>query len=307
MQQIDLLKCALDHRHIQTQIGTANSHRCWIPSGQAPSVHNATLDRNPECPINTMTDTARQIIQLLDLTNLNDVCVPEDIDLLCEFAITEAGPVAAVCLWPQFVNQASRILKGTGVGIATVVNFPSGNEDAEQVASQAQKAIQEGADEIDLVMPYERLLKNETSAVAKHIGTVRNALPTSVLLKVILETGELKTPDYINLASEIAIGQGADFIKTSTGKCPVSATPAAADTMLEAIANSSKNIGFKASGGIRTIEQANVYLQLAESKLGKDWIHARHFRFGASGLLQDALAQLPNADGTGAVPADTSY
>ena len=112
------------------------------------------------------------------------------------------------------------------------------------------------------------------------------------MLKVIIESGELKTPELIRSASEIAIAAGADFIKTSTGKVAVNATPEAAKIMLEVIKEKNPAVGFKAAGGVKNAEQAADYLALAESVLGENWVSAKTFRFGASSLLGSLLQTL---------------
>lgn len=239
-----------------------------------------------------MTDTddafARRAIALLDLTDLSNGLNEQGVEKLCARAVTPLGPVAAVCLWAGFVPQARRLLRDTAVRIATVVNFPDGEADVSRAADEARYAVLDGADEIDVVMPWRALIDGERETVGALLGAVRAAVPTGRLLKVILETGELAEPGLIREAARIAIGTGADFIKTSTGKTKISATPEAAAIMLEEIRASSRRIGLKPSGGIRTAADAKVYLDLADRIMGPAWATPSTFRFGASGLL-DAL------------------
>ncbi|MGK0231439.1 MAG: deoxyribose-phosphate aldolase, partial [Gammaproteobacteria bacterium] len=155
--------------------------------------------------------------------------------------------------------------------------------------AQIEKALGDGATEIDYVMPYRQLLNGKITEVELALNSIRACVPASIHLKVILETGELKTAQNIKMASELAIDCGADFIKTSTGKVVTNATPETAAIMLDVIAKKNRDIGFKPAGGIRTVNDAEKYLQLAEDKLGEAWLNAAHFRIGASGLLQDAL------------------
>jgi len=232
----------------------------------------------------------KQIIELIDLTNLADNCDQAAIEQLCAQATTPVGSVAAVCVWPEFVVDARRHLGAVNdVSIATVVNFPSGSESTQHCSNLIEKAIAEGASEIDYVMPYRQLLNGSTSEVQLALKAARDSVPADIHWKVILETGELKTTQNIRMASEIAIDCGADFIKTSTGKVETNATPAAAKIMLEVIAEKNSDVSFKAAGGIRTVSDAESYLKLAEDKLGEAWLNSDHFRIGASGLLQDAL------------------
>ncbi|GGB57567.1 deoxyribose-phosphate aldolase [Roseibium aquae] len=240
----------------------------------------------------TTTAVATRALHLVDLTNLNEDCTAADITALTKRAVTPHGSVAAVCIWPSFVAQAVRELDGTGVRVATVVNFPGGGVETSQVVAETQAAISAGADEIDLVMPYRAFLEGRKGFAEEQIIRVREAVPDSAKLKVILETGEIKDPLLIHLASEIAIGAGADFLKTSTGKVEVNATLEAAEVMLTAIEEARRDhrrdVGFKPAGGIKTIADAQAYLDLADRIMGSNWVSAATFRFGASGLL-DAL------------------
>ncbi|WP_415719255.1 deoxyribose-phosphate aldolase [Roseibium alexandrii] len=240
-----------------------------------------------------MIDTAKRALGLVDLTNLNDDCTAEDITALTNRTVTPYGAVAAVCVWPRFVAQAIRELAGTGVKVATVVNFPAGGEDTQAVVAETRQAIADGADEIDLVMPYRTFVEGRKGFAEEQIIQVKAAIPEPAILKVILETGEIKDPLLIHAASNVAIAAGADFIKTSTGKVAVNATLEAAEIMLTAIEearrdNAERVIGFKPAGGIKTASDAAAYLALADKIMGHNWVSASTFRFGASGLL-DAL------------------
>jgi len=240
-----------------------------------------------------MTDAtfARRAIALLDLTDLSNGLDEAGVERLCARAMTPLGPVAAVCLWAGFVPQARRLLRGTPVRIATVVNFPAGEDDVMRAADEARYALLDGADEIDVVLPSRALLAGRQEVVGALLGAVRAVVPPGKTLKTILETGELKTPALIRAAARIAIGTGADFIKTSTGKTAVSATPEAVRLMLEEIRASGRQVGLKPSGGIRTSDDARSYLGLADEIMGEGWARPETFRFGASGLLDALLAE----------------
>ncbi len=249
-----------------------------------------------------MTETSKQIaakaLSLLDLTNLNDDCTPEDIDALCATAQTPHGNTAAICIWPRFVAQARGILgKGHAVKIATVVNFPSGDQPLDEVLGETKQAIADGADEIDLVIPYKALLGENETAVREMVEAVRAACTAPVRLKTILETGELQDPALIRRASKIALEAGADFIKTSTGKVAVNATPEAARIMLEEIGDCGRPAAFKPAGGVRSVTDAGIYLGIADEIMGPEWATPETFRFGASGLLKDILAVLDGKEG----------
>lgn len=237
--------------------------------------------------------TAAVALSLLDLTNLKDDCTPEAIVDLCTRAQTVYGHTAAVCIWPRFVAQARALLGADSpIRIATVVNFPSGELAVAEVVTETEKAVADGADEIDVVIPYRALIAGNEAAATAMVEAVRAACGEAVLLKVILETGELKESGLIRRASELAIAAGADFIKTSTGKVAVNATLEAADIMLLAIRDSRRKVGFKPAGGISSVTDAALYLRHARTIMGDDWVMPSTFRFGASGLLDDILSIL---------------
>jgi deoxyribose-phosphate aldolase len=235
---------------------------------------------------------AARALPLIDLTDLGDAATEEGARDLCARAMTPHGRVAAVCLWPRFVATAKAALTGTGVKIATVVNFPAGGEDTVAVEKETVQAIADGADEIDLVMPYRVFLAGRSGFAETQIVRVKRLCGDRVALKVILETGEIGDPAKIRAAADLALGAQADFVKTSTGKVKINATPEAAEILLEAIRASGRPAGFKAAGGIRTVAEAAVYLDLADRIMGPGWVSPGTFRFGASGLLGDVLAAL---------------
>lgn len=250
-----------------------------------------------------LKEPARRALASLDLTDLSDDCDAAAVERLCGRAVTRYGPVAAVCIWPRFVARAVPLLTGTGVRIATVVNFPSGDEESEQVEADIRAAIADGADEIDLVMPYRALVEGRDEVARAMVASARAAAPGATL-KVILETGELHSRGDIERAANLAIAEGADFIKTSTGKVEVNATPEAARIMLKAIGKSDRPVGFKPAGGIKTVADAAQYLALADEIMGAGWATPERFRFGASGVLDVILATL---DGAATPRAGTAY
>lgn len=251
-----------------------------------------------EPPIEDRARWARRVIGLIDLTDLNDDSSESAVVELCERARTHG--TAAVCVWPDFVSVAAATLAGSGVHVATVVNFPTGDERAFAVSVLTERARADGADEIDVVLPYRAFRSGDDSRPGSVLRAVRDAAGDGVV-KVILEAGELVDPAVIGAAADLAIGLGADFVKTSTGKSPVSATPAAVSVMLDRIVASGRPIGIKPSGGIATLDDAMTYLRLADGALGVDQVTATRFRFGASGLLRALLAEL-GAETSG--PAD---
>ena len=242
-----------------------------------------------------LRETARRAIACLDLTNLDADCDAAAVALLCRRALTPAGPVAAVCVWPAFVSQARTALGETGVRVATVVSFPSGDEPIATVIAATSKALAEGAEEIDLVVPWRALAAGARDAVRDRVRAVK-AVCGAAPLKAILETGALAGPALIRAGAEEALDGGADFLKTSTGKVPVNATPEAAEILLTVIRNRGAAAGFKASGGVRSTAEAAVYLGICDAVMGPDWATPARFRFGASSLLDALLATLDGVE-----------
>ena len=240
----------------------------------------------------TTIATARRALACLDLTDLGDASSQDDVTRLIGRGTTPFGTVGAICIWPQFVSPAAQRLRGSKIRLATVINFPDGGEDIERAVADAREALRDGADEIDLVFPWRAYLRGDVKLARDMIAAVAAFIAKDRLLKVILETGSLGAQDVIAAASRLAIDAGAQFIKTSTGKTAVSATPEAAHAMLLAIRASGRPVGFKASGGIRTLADAQIYLDLADEIMGPDWAQPATFRFGASGLLDALLGVL---------------
>jgi deoxyribose-phosphate aldolase len=238
--------------------------------------------------------SAERVLCLLDLTSLGEDDRPEQIEALCTRAHAR-GAVAAVCVYPEHISTARRALQGTTVKIATVVNFPDAGNDALRVARETRRALAAGADEIDVVMPWPAFCRGEIETVRAVLKATRETCSAGQPIKVILETGELATPERIRAASELGIECGMDFLKTSTGKVKVNATLEAAAIMLDVIAAHGGHCGFKAAGGIRTLADAEAYMALARDRLGDAWITPAHFRIGASALYDALLPALPTA------------
>lgn len=245
-----------------------------------------------------LKESAKRALSLMDLTTLNDNDTDEKVIALCQQAKTAFGTPAAICVYPRFVPIARQTLKTVGIGqvkIATVTNFPHGNDDIEIAVAETKAAVAYGADEVDVVFPYKALIAGNEQIGFDLVAACKSVCAENgVLLKVIIETGELQTEALIRQASEIAIRAGADFIKTSTGKVAVNATLESARIMLETIRDLgvAERVGFKAAGGVKTAEEAAQYLSLATSILGNEWVNTQHFRFGASSLLANLLATL---------------
>jgi deoxyribose-phosphate aldolase len=238
---------------------------------------------------------ARRLLSLMDLTSLNAADDDATIVKLARLAHTEAGQVAAVCTWARLVPVARAALRGSGIPVAAVANFPAGSADIEAAAAETAAAIAAGAGEVDVVFPYRAFLAGDAETGLQLVRACRSACGDRALLKVILETGQLGTPERIRRAGGIAIEGGAHFLKTSTGKTDPGATIEAASAQLAAIADArgrDTQVGFKVSGGVRSIEQADAHLQLYEDRFGKDSATPQNFRIGASALINELLAQL---------------
>lgn len=247
----------------------------------------------------SMHDTARLALACLDLTQLNDGDTEADVMRLAERAAAAPGRVAALCVWPQLARTAVDHAPA-GVAVAAVANFPEGGTDIDRALRDTAQIVAAGAQEVDLVLPWRALAAGDDAAAAALLRAVRRECQ-GLALKVILESGALRDVSLIDRASRLAIAEGADFLKTSTGKTAVGATPEAARVMLAAIAaeaGASTRVGFKASGGVRSVADAEVYAGLVERALGPRALAPRRFRIGASGLLDDIEAVLGGGGGT---------
>ena len=232
-------------------------------------------------------ESAKTLIGLLDLTTLNDNDTNETVSALCQKATTVYGNTASVCIYPQFISHAKNILP-ENYKIATVINFPKGIANNTILEREIITAISYGADELDVVLPYRTFLSGDIDFCKEYLNIARETCQEKIL-KIIIETGELKDITAIKKATQLCIDANADFVKTSTGKTEISATPQAANAILETIAQSGKKVGFKASGGIKTLYDAKAYLTLAQSIMGNDWVNSSTFRIGASSLLNDLI------------------
>lgn len=239
---------------------------------------------------------------MIDHTTLEGSDSPGKVIQLCKKAkqpypsIPDLPTVAAVCVYPRMVHVAKKELKGSGVHIASVSTaFPSGQAPLSMRLEETKFAVEEGADEVDMVISRGAFLNGEFNLVYDEIAAVKEACGDAHL-KVILETGELHTYENVRKASDIAMHAGADFIKTSTGKVSPAATQQVTLVMLEAIRDfyyeTNKMIGMKPAGGIRTAKQALQYLVIVKETLGAAWLNKDYFRFGASSLTNDILMQI---------------
>lgn len=241
-------------------------------------------------------------LSMIDLTTLEGKDSEGKIIQLCSKAKTPYAPmpdlpsVAAICVYPNMVATAKKALKVTNIKVASVATaFPSGMAKLQAKLDETRFAVEQGADEVDMVISRGEFLKGNYSFIFDEIAAVKEACGEAHL-KVILETGELETYENVRKASDIAMYAGADFIKTSTGKISPAATQPVTLVMLEAIRDfyrdTGKMIGMKPAGGIRKAKQALQYLVLVKETLGANWLTPDYFRFGASSLTNDILMQI---------------
>jgi deoxyribose-phosphate aldolase len=258
------------------------------------------IQGNP--PFNTEGEAMRFILHIIDLTTLEGADTQQKVIQLCEKAKSFSAKgkdipnVAAVCVYPTLVKTAKENLIGTNINVASVAGaFPSGQSPLNIKLAEIKYAIDEGADEIDMVISRGKFLEGEYNIVFDEIAAIKD-LCKSVHLKVILETGELGTLTNIRRASEIAMHAGGDFIKTSTGKISPAAAPEAVYVMLQAIndfhAETGKKVGIKPAGGISEPENAIYYLKLVNSILGNEWMNNSLFRLGASRLADKVFEKI---------------
>lgn len=255
----------------------------------------------------------RLALSMLDLTTLEGADTPETVRSLCRKAVRPwegsidppLPSVAAVCIYPALVAVARKALAGSTVRVASVATgFPSGQYPLEVRLEDVRRAVEAGADEIDMVINRSAFLAGRYDVVADEIRRTRAACAGAVL-KVILETGELGSYDRVRRASDLAIdaaagdapaADGSIFIKTSTGKIAPAATMPVSLVMIEAIRDhylaTGRRVGFKPAGGIRQAKLALHYLVMVKETLGDDWLTPRLLRFGASGLTNDLLRQI---------------
>ncbi len=247
-------------------------------------------------------DVLRNVLAAIDLTTLEATDTVETVTALAERGISPAQglpSVAAICVYPTLVAAVVATTAGSSVNAASVAGaFPSAQASLGVRLADIADAVANGAQEVDIVLDRSAFLSGNHADVFAALVASREAC-ADAHLKVILETGELLGYDSIRSAARLAMFAGTDFVKTSTGKGAVGATPAAvvamADEVLEFARNTGHQVGIKVSGGVRTVEEALVYRSIVESILGPEWLTPTLFRIGASSLLDDVLARLANS------------
>ncbi len=244
----------------------------------------------------------KRLISFIDLTTLSGDDTNKKVTDLCNKAlsyenkIANISNVAAVCVYPNFANTVSTLLSSTGINTACVAGaFPSGQSPINIRIAEVEYAVQNGANEIDMVISRGKLIEGDYDYIFNEVSSIKKACGNAHL-KVILETGELRTVDNIRIASILSIQAGADFIKTSTGKISPVATPEAfiimLDTIKEYYANTGKMIGIKPAGGISEPDDAIKYYLILLNILGEKWLSKNYFRIGASRLTDNIYNEI---------------
>lgn len=249
----------------------------------------------------------KECFSMMDLTTLKTNDTPASVTKLVnkvnDFQLTrpEWPLPASICVYPNFAAVVKETRKCDFNITVVSACFPSSQSFLEVKLKECEMAVEQGADEVDIVLALNAFLAGDYEKAAEEIRQVRSCIDAvaarqgrEVHLKVILETGLLRTPEAIANASFLAMEAGADFIKTSTGKVDVNATPAAAYVMCECIAKyyeaTGKKIGFKPAGGISTAADALCYYSIVSTVLGKEWLNKDLFRFGVSRVANSLLA-----------------
>lgn len=274
----------------------------YAPAANAEQVKQQSAALSQMAKDNQNVEVYKFCLSAIDLTTLSccdsEQSVSEFASRAAEFGVDypHLQNVASICVYPPFVETVGLVIDATPLRITSVVGgFPSSQTFLEVKMLETAMAIENGADEVDMVINVGKILTEAYDEAAAEVEVIRGETEEATL-KVILETGALSSPALIRNASLLAMAAGADFIKTSTGKIDVSATPEAAIVMCEAIrdyyAKTGRKVGFKAAGGIRTAEDAALYYTIVKEILGEEWLTTELFRIGASSLANNLLSAI---------------
>ncbi len=245
-----------------------------------------------------MTDSpsdARIALACMDLTSLGEDDTPAIVAALARRANTSYGTPAALCVQPEMLTATRMSLMREGIAhvrLATVVNFPDGSADIDRAERETRRALAAGANEIDVVFPWRAFLAGDKTTSKQLITRVKARCGERATLKVILESAAYPSVFELAKAASIAVRAGADFLKTSTGKVSGGASLESARCLLDAIAAAGRPVGLKVSGGIKTLAQARIYIDLAAAAFGRERVVPARFRIGASSLLDELLPAL---------------
>lgn len=275
----------------------------YAPAMSEAEVAAAVAQAKAAMSKNENVEVYKFCLSAVDLTTLT---CNDSVESVTEFAkrtvtFAEKYPqipnVASICVYPAFVETVGVAVDGTPMRITSVGGgFPASQTFLEVKMLEVAMAVENGADEVDIVLNVGKMLTGAYDEAANEVEVIRSEMDSDIILKVIIESGALKTPDLIRKASLISMAAGADFIKTSTGKIDVAATPEAAVVMCQAIkdfyATTGRKVGFKAAGGVKTPSDAALYYTIVEQILGEEWLTTDLFRIGASSAANNLLSAI---------------
>lgn len=281
----------------------ANHLNEYAPAPSEAQVAEEVAQLKVAAKANENIDVYKFCYSTIDLTTLSCNDSVESVSAFAKKAVEfyEAYPeipnVASICVYPSFVETVGLAVDGTPMRITSVAGgFPASQTFLEVKMLEVAMAVENGADEVDIVMNVGKMLTGEYDEAAAEVEVLRNEAGEETILKVIIESGALKTPDLIRKASLLSMFAGADFVKTSTGKIDVAATPEAAVVMCHAIRDyyekTGRKVGFKAAGGVRTAEDAALYYTIVKEILGEEWITTDLFRIGASSAANNIISSI---------------
>ena len=275
----------------------------YAPAMTVEQVAQIVADAKAAAAKNENVEVYKFCLSAVDLTTLT---CNDSVESVTEFAkrtvtFNQAYPqipnVASICVYPAFVETVGLAVDGTPMRITSVGGgFPASQTFLEVKMLEVAMAVENGADEVDIVLNVGKMLTGAYDEAANEVEKIRSEMDSDIILKVIIESGALKTPELIRKASLISMAAGADFIKTSTGKIDVAATPEAAVVMCQAINDyynkTGRKVGFKAAGGVKSPQDAALYYTIVEQILGEQWLTTDLFRIGASSAANNLLSAI---------------
>ena len=275
----------------------------YAPAMSEEQVAQVVAQAKAAATKNENVEVYKFCLSAIDLTTLTCNDSVESVTAFAQKTVTfnEAYPeipnVASICVYPAFVETVGLAVDGTPMRITSVGGgFPASQTFLEVKMLEVAMAVENGADEVDIVLNVGKMLTGAYDEAAAEVETIRSEMDSDVILKVIIESGALKTPELIRKASLISMAAGADFVKTSTGKIDVAATPEAAVVMCQAIKDyynkTGRKVGFKAAGGVKSPQDAALYYTIVEQILGEQWLTTDLFRIGASSAANNLLSAI---------------
>jgi deoxyribose-phosphate aldolase len=281
----------------------ANHLNEYAPAPSEAQVAEEVAQLKVAAKANENIDVYKFCYSTIDLTTLSCNDSVESVTKFAERAVEfynaypEIPNVASICVYPSFVETVGLAVDGSPMRITSVAGgFPASQTFLEVKMLEVAMAVENGADEVDIVLNVGKMLTEEYDEAANEVEILRSEAGEETVLKVIIESGALKTPELIRKASLLSMFAGADFVKTSTGKIDVAATPEAAVVMCHAIKDfyekTGRKVGFKAAGGVRTAEDAALYYTIVKEILGEEWVTTDLFRIGASSAANNIISSI---------------